>query len=99
MTMEKTAELEAIKREVKQRLLIDRLQLEDMAAEDIGDDLILFGEGLGLDSVEAFEVMVGLEELYGIMAEHIPADELRERLATVQSITQWIADSRETAEG
>ena len=39
-------------REIKQ-LIIDALGLEDISAQDIGDDQTLFGEGLGLDSVDA----------------------------------------------
>ncbi|RXZ82341.1 acyl carrier protein [Paenibacillaceae bacterium] len=79
-----------IKAEIKQNLLIDRLELEDITAEEIADDMILFGEGLGLDSVEAFEVMVGLEECYGVMVEGIPADELKEHLSTVESIAALV---------
>lgn len=82
--------LDGIKSVVKQTLLIDRLELEDITAEEISDDLILFGEGLGLDSVEAFEVMVGMEELYGVMVEDIPADELKVHLKNVQSIAELI---------
>ena len=37
-------------------LIIDALGLEDISADDIGDDQTLFGEGLGLDSVDALEL-------------------------------------------
>lgn len=83
-------ELDGIKSIVKQSLLIDRLELEDISAEEITDDMILFGDGLGLDSVEAFEVMVGMEELFGVMVEDIPAEELKLHLKNVQSIAELI---------
>jgi acyl carrier protein len=82
--------LEEIKVEVRRTLLIKRLRLEDVTEDDIADDTILFGEGLGLDSIEAFELMVGIEDVYGVMVEGIPVDELRAHLRTVESIAKFI---------
>lgn len=48
------------------RLLIDKLRLQDMRPEDIGDDMPLFGEGLGLDSIDALELVVAIEKEFGI---------------------------------
>ncbi|CAH1195485.1 hypothetical protein PAECIP111893_00702 [Paenibacillus plantiphilus] len=90
MSTSQRLELDEIKSIVKQSLLIDRLELEDISAEEITDDMILFGDGLGLDSVEAFEVMVGMEELFGVMVEDIPAEELKLHLKNVQSIAELI---------
>lgn len=90
MNTAQTAEMDRIKLIVKQKLLIERLELEDISEEDIDDELILFGDGLGLDSVEAFEVMVGMEELFGVMVEGIPADDLKMHLRNVQSIAELI---------
>ncbi|KQN98854.1 phosphopantetheine-binding protein [Paenibacillus sp. Leaf72] len=95
MSVEQILDMETIKQTIKQQLLIDRLKLEDITAEEITDDLILFGDGLGLDSVEAFEVMVGMEELYGVMVEQIPADELKIHLKNVQSIAELIMASQQ----
>ncbi len=50
---------------VKQ-LLIDRLQLEGMAPADIDDAAPLFGEGLGLDSIDALELVIGIEKVFGV---------------------------------
>ncbi|MDF2667869.1 MAG: hypothetical protein K0R67_175 [Paenibacillus sp.] len=83
-------DLEQIKTVVKTKLLVERLELEDITPEEIDDQMPLFGEGLGLDSVEAFEVMVGMEEIYGVMVEGIPADELKIHLHNVQSIASFI---------
>jgi acyl carrier protein len=46
--------------------IIDVLNLEDVQPEDIGNDAPLFGEGLGLDSIDALELIVMMEKNYGI---------------------------------
>ena len=55
--------------ELKEKLkvqIIEQLNLEDLNPEDIQDDAPLFGEGLGLDSIDALEFIVLLEQHYGI---------------------------------
>jgi len=46
--------------------IIKVLNLEGVKADDIADDGLLFGEGLGLDSIDALELIVLLEKNYGI---------------------------------
>jgi acyl carrier protein len=90
---------EEMKQTVKEKLIVERLELEDVTAADIDDEMPLFGEGLGLDSVEAFEVMVGMEAVFGVMVEGIPAEQLKEHLYNVESIARFIeASVREQAE-
>ncbi len=48
-------------REIKE-LIIDALGLEDISVQDIGDDQTLFGEGLGLDSVDALELGLAIQK-------------------------------------
>lgn len=84
--------MEELKTIVKEKLLIERLELEDVTPEEITDDLILFGEGLGLDSIEAFEVIVGLEEMFNINVQDMPAEELRMHLKNVESIAAFILE-------
>lgn len=48
------------------RQIIDQLNLKDIKPEDIGDDTPLFVEGLGLDSIDALELIVLLQQNYGI---------------------------------
>ena len=46
--------------------LIEALNLEDITPEDINTDAPLFGDGLGLDSIDALEIILILEKHYGI---------------------------------
>lgn len=46
--------------------IIESLNLEDLTPADIEDDAPLFGDGLGLDSIDALELIVLLERYYGI---------------------------------
>lgn len=44
------------------RFIVETLDLEDVRPEDIGDDQPLFGDGLGLDSIDAFELGIALRK-------------------------------------
>ena len=57
--------MEALKQELKVNI-IERLNLEDISVEEIGDTDPLFGDGLGLDSIDALELIVMLDKDYGI---------------------------------
>jgi acyl carrier protein len=57
-----------LKLEIKQ-LIVEALDLEDIAPEDIDDEAPLFGEGLGLDSIDALELGVALRKKYHIKLE------------------------------
>ena len=74
------------------KLIIERLKLEEIAVEDIDTDAPLFGEGLGLDSIDALELVIGLEKEYGVS---IPdADVGREVFQSVRTIAQYIVDNQ-----
>lgn len=74
--------------EIKQ-LIIDALQLEDMSASDIDSETPLFGEGLGLDSIDALELGMALQKKYGITLS-ADSDETRQHFRSVQSIANLI---------
>lgn len=72
--------------------IIKALNLEEMTAEDIDTDDALFGSGLGLDSIDALELIVLLEKQYGIRLAN-PA-EGKEIFKSVASIADYVARHR-----
>lgn len=74
--------------EVKE-LIVEALMLEDVTAEDIDNDSALFGEGLGLDSIDALELGMAISKKYKIKLSQDP-DENREHFASVKSLVAFI---------
>ncbi len=74
-------------------LIIDALGLEDMAAEDIGADLNLFGEGLGLDSVDALELGLAIQKRFGIKID-ADAKDTRKHFANVASLAAFVSSQQ-----
>jgi acyl carrier protein len=73
-------------------LIIQRLKLVDMTSEMIDTDAPLFGEGLGLDSIDALELVLGLEKEYGII---VPDAEVGKRVfQSVRTMTQYILEQQ-----
>jgi acyl carrier protein len=74
-------------------LLVEELLLEDIEPEDIHPDEPLFGEGLGLDSIDALEIAVLLDRRYGIK---ITAEDNRNQaiFASLSSLAEFIAANR-----
>lgn len=50
-------------------MIIDTLKLEEVSAEEIDDDAPLFKEGLGLDSIDALELVVAIEKVFNVIIE------------------------------
>ena len=76
-------------RDIKQ-LIIDALGLEDISTHDIGNDQILFGEGLGLDSVDALELGLAIQKRYGIKID-ADAKDTRNHFTTVDSLAAFVS--------
>lgn len=72
--------------------IIDVLNLEEMAPEDIDADAPLFGEGLGLDSIDALELIVLLDRQYGIKLTN-PV-EGKEIFKSITSIADYVSKNR-----
>ena len=72
--------------------IIEVLNLEDMTADDIDAQAPLFGEGLGLDSIDALELIVLLEREYGIKLSN-PA-EGKAIFKSVASIAEYVSQNR-----
>ncbi len=72
--------------------IISALNLEEMTAADIDTDAPLFGEGLGLDSIDALELIVLMEKEYGIKLNS--AAESKEILKSVRTMAEYISKNR-----
>jgi acyl carrier protein len=83
---------DAAKTELKRRIkeiLVERLKL-DRTPESIGDDELLFGaEGLGLDSIDALELVLGVEQEFAVKIENEEVG--MEALASVSGLADFIA--------
>ena len=81
---------ETLKLEIK-KLIVEELDLRDRSAGDIQDDAPLFGEGLGLDSLDALQLAMAIEERFGV---RIPEGEsARPIFASVSALAEHIAHS------
>ncbi|MBO5821997.1 MAG: acyl carrier protein [Lentisphaeria bacterium] len=79
------------RRELKENL-VDWLQLMDKTADDIKDDEPLFKTGLGLDSLDAVEIVVLMQRKYGIPQSEV--ENKREIFATFATLADFIAAKR-----
>ena len=78
--------------EIKQ-LIIESLFLEDITPDDIENDAPLFGEGLGLDSIDALELGLAIKNKYQISIE-AESEETRQHFSSVANLVKFIAGSR-----
>ncbi|MBU2884838.1 acyl carrier protein [Gilvimarinus agarilyticus] len=76
-----------LKLELKEKL-IDQLNLEEVKPEDIKDDEPLFGEGLGLDSIDALEIIVILDNNYNIKIGN--PEEARDIFHSINTLATYI---------
>lgn len=72
--------------------IIEVLNLEDVTPADIDNDAPLFGEGLGLDSIDALELIVMMEKEYGIKLKN-PA-EGKEIFKSINVMAQYVNEHR-----
>lgn len=87
--------VDGLEAEIKS-LIIESLALEDVTPEEIESEAPLFVEGLGLDSIDALELAMALEERYGVTIEEDP--ELNQQIfASVQSLAVFVTTQRESA--
>ena len=85
---EENKQLEEIRNKLKV-LLVDQLSLEDIKPEDIKDDEILFGEGLGLDSLDAVEIVVLLQRNFGLEVKDM--NKGREIFYSLDTLARYVA--------
>ena len=75
------------------RLIISTLNLEDIAAADIDPEAPLFGEGLGLDSIDALELALAISNTYGFQLRSDDTDNAR-IFASLRALSQHIEQRR-----
>jgi acyl carrier protein len=84
--------------DVRQRLkelMVSELNLEGKKPADIDDAAPLFGEGLGLDSLDALQLAMSIEEKFGV---RIPeGDEARSIFASVNALVDHIVRAKAAA--
>jgi acyl carrier protein len=76
---------------VKQ-LIIDSLRIEEMTPDDIETDAPLFGEGLGLDSIDALQLVVAMEKDFGVIVPDAETGAVV--FQSVRSMARYIAENR-----
>jgi len=86
------SELEGLHQELK-ALIVETLVLEDVSAADIDTDAALFGDGLGLDSIDSLEIAMVLEERYGVTLEDDP-DANQAIFKSVRSLAEFVTENR-----
>ena len=82
--------------ELKQRIketIISSLQLEDITPENIVDDEPLFGDGLGLDSIDALELGVALKKEFNVAFSQ-EGDDIKKAFESVNSLAQYISNNK-----
>ena len=80
--------MENLKWQIKE-LIINALELEDIRPENIVDSEPLFGEGLGLDSIDALELGVALKKKFGVKFSAENADN-KKHFASVDALAAYI---------
>jgi len=74
-------------------LVIESLGLEDITPDDIDREALLFGDGLGLDSVDALELGLALQKRYGITIDPETRN-MREHFASIASLAAFVVAQR-----
>jgi acyl carrier protein len=86
--------MDDLKLQVKQ-MIVERLKLDGMGPDDIEDAAPLFGEGLGLDSIDALELVLAVEQTFGVKIEDEASG--MKAFRSVDALVAYIAESNPAA--
>lgn len=70
-------------------LMVEALNLEDMEATDISPEEPLFGDGLGLDSIDALEISLAISQNYNVQLK-AEDESTREAFSTLRALTEFV---------
>lgn len=84
--------MQTLKLELK-NLIIETLGLEDITADDIDSEAALFGDGLGLDSIDALELGLAIKNEFGVMLSE-ENQEVRKHFYSVATLAAFIHDQQ-----
>lgn len=84
--------MENIHNEIKE-MIIESLNLEDISIDDIDTDAPLFGDGLGLDSIDALELGLAVKNRYGVVLS-AESEEMRQHFFSVATLAMFIDTQR-----
>jgi len=74
-------------------LIISTLDLEDITTADIDSEAPLFGEGLGLDSIDALELGLAIAKTYGVKMD-ADNEETRQHFASIKALAAFVQENR-----
>jgi acyl carrier protein len=80
--------------EIKQ-FIVRTLDLEDIRPEEIGDEQLLFKDGLGLDSIDAFELGLALKKAYKLNLESEETSSFAHHFRTAASLAAFVSSHRQ----
>lgn len=84
--------MDVLKNEIK-ALIIEALNLEEITPEDIDSDVALFGEGLGLDSIDALELGLALKNRYGVVLS-AESEDTRKHFYSVSTLADFVSSQQ-----
>jgi len=83
--------MDELKQQLKE-MVINDLKLQEISPKDINDNDALFGDGLGLDSLDAVELVVLIQKTFGVQIEDM--EEGQKAFASIQALAEFIEERK-----